>query len=409
MSTSSADIRNQPTRPMSARSASKRDQSTRPTSTPSASKRNRSTRPTSNSTSTNRRSSAYDNNFEQHLIDHGIYLNSRKSRPRDSQELRRRLPHPRPSLSPSRFSENAFEDFQRKHEDLIDEVEVMRDVLPIVYGNTDIPNKQNLLFTKLDPIANDTTVDAKPDFYDGARLEDVDEHVRVDLAPFIVPTGHRLAPVAPNFFLEAKGPKGGADVAKRQACYDGALGARAMHELQSYRQDGPVYDGNAYTITSTYHAGTGTLQMYTTHLTRSTDDTPEYHMSQVNTWGMTGNTGSFRQGATAFRNARDWAREQRDGFILAANERARSTNAGSSFEVSHHDGLPDITRLQRVDGSECSATHEGVEDTNLHKDGATSGSSDCNRRSETTEPYQTEESETSLDEGKSGRMRRSGK
>ena len=60
--------------------------------------------------------------------------------------------------------------------------------------------------------------------------------------------------VLPNYFLEAKAPKGGADVVKQQACYDGALGARAMHQLQSYREDQPVFDGDAYTLVSTYDA-----------------------------------------------------------------------------------------------------------------------------------------------------------
>jgi hypothetical protein len=46
-------------------------------------------------------------------------------------------------------------------------------------------------------------------------------------------TQHDL-PIAPNFFLAAKGPDGSAAVAKRQACYDGALGERGMHSLQSY-------------------------------------------------------------------------------------------------------------------------------------------------------------------------------
>lgn len=58
----------------------------------------------------------------------------------------------------------------------------------------------------------------------------------------------------------------------------------------------------------------GTLKLYTSHLTRpaSPNGRPKYYMIQVNTWGMTGNLDTFRQGATAYRNARDWAKEQRD-------------------------------------------------------------------------------------------------
>lgn len=47
-------------------------------------------------------------------------------------------------------------------------------------------------------------------------------------------------------------------------------------------------------------------------------------MTQINTWGMTGNAETFRQGATAFRNARDWTKEQRDEAIRYANDRVNN-------------------------------------------------------------------------------------
>lgn len=300
--------------------------------------------PTSASSKT-KRSSAYDKDFEQHLTDHHIYIRNRKSKPGGLEGLQQRLSQPRPSLSPSRFSDNAFESFQQKNEDVIDEGDVMRDVVPIMCGDADIPSRQNLLFTRLDPIANDTIVDAKPDFYDGARLEDVDKRVREDIGYYIIPTGHTMAPVAPNFFLEAKRPSGGADVAKRQACYNGALGARGMHKLQSYGQDEPVYDGNAYTITTTYHAGT--LRMYTTHPTQAEDGTTEYHMSTVGGWDTLGDPDTCRRGFTAFRNGRDYTQEQRDAFILATNKRARSMNVTLSlFKSSNHNYVSDPINVE---------------------------------------------------------------
>lgn len=400
----------------------------------SGSRRTQSTRPTSKTGSgtSGKRSSAYDDNFEQHLIDYNIYPeeydypNDRQTpEPNDLEGFHRRLQLPRPSLSPSRFPDSSFRSFKRKNGRVIDEGEVMRDVVPIICGNANVPNKQNLLFTKLNPIANNTIVDAKPDFYDGARLEDIDKQVRRDLGPFIIPTGHRTAPVAPNFFLEAKAPKGGSDVSKRQACYNGALGARAMHKLQSYKQDEPVYDGNPYTITSTYHAGTGTLQMYTTHLTQSTDGTPEYHTTQVRSLALTDTPDGFRQGATVFRDARDWAKEQRDAIILAANERIESADAApppfESFE--HIDGLDptgvqDVSHLTQAEdtvygpryykppqdghgGFKNDVELQGAANRGtgyLHTDPSTSGSSDYNGSSDTTVPQLVEESQTSIDE-----------
>lgn len=130
-----------------------------------------------------KRSSAYDRNFEQDLADHGIYMNSRKSKASNIAEISRRLAEPRRSLSPSLFSEQDFERFQQKSEEVIDENEVMRDVLPMLYGPADILHKENLLFTRLESITDNKTVVAKPDSYDGAALDSIDMQVQVDLGP----------------------------------------------------------------------------------------------------------------------------------------------------------------------------------------------------------------------------------
>ena len=71
------------------------------------------------------------------------------------------------------------------------------------------------------------------------------EQVQKDLGRFIIPLRHRKRPVAPNFYLEAKGPNCGTEIIIRQACHDSAIGARAMHKLQLYGQDNPVYDGSS--------------------------------------------------------------------------------------------------------------------------------------------------------------------
>lgn len=130
--------------------------------------------------------------------------------------------------------------------------------------------------------------------------------------------------MVPNFFLEVKDTNGGARVAKRQAGYDGAIGARAMHALQNYSVEEPAFDGNAYTYSSTYHAGTGTLQLYAHHPTPPTapGGRPEYHMTPLRGYALTSDIDTFRRGATAFRNARDLAQTHRDSLIQAANAKA---------------------------------------------------------------------------------------
>ena len=128
-----------------------------------------------------------------------------------------------------------------------------------------------------------------------------------------------------------------------------------MQRLQSYGQPEPVYDNNAYTITSTFDGRL--LSMYTTHPTVPTNPggQPEYHMNQLNSWGMTGNVETFRQGATAYRNARDWAKERRDEFIEAANERVATLPQETSFESSGYSEPSTSTRMATVLESDTSA------------------------------------------------------
>ncbi|KID88660.1 hypothetical protein MAJ_11036, partial [Metarhizium majus ARSEF 297] len=299
--------------------------------------RSRQTHSTTATSATSRSgSSRYGKEFDQHLRDHGVYMNNRKSKPLNTEEARISLEQSRASLSPSQFTEEQFETFQRKNEDVVFESDVMADVIPIISGSCRIPNKQNVLFTELEPLTTSNAVRPKPNHFDGADLADLSVEVRNDdeVRQRVIPTKHASVPVAANFFIEAKGPDGNASVAQRQACYDGAYGARAMHTLQNYGTSNESYDGKAYTYSSTYHPATGTLQLYAHHVTAPTETggRPEYHMTQLDTWGMTGNIQTFRRGATAFRNARDLARSHRDQFIHAANWRHASQDAQQNDE-----------------------------------------------------------------------------
>lgn len=286
---------------------------------------------TASVSSKSKRSSAYDKDFEQNLVDNGIYPKGYEypdddsiPEPRNLDDIVQALSAPRASLSPSRFPCSAFKTFTLANDRVISKGKVISDILPTIRGTTEIPSEGNLPFTNLDSMTDGTTVDAVPDLYDGSYPKTVHQIVRQDLSKMITPTSHGRAPLAPNFFVEAKALRGGADVVKRQACLDGAIGARAMHSLQNYGEGEPVFDGDAHTFSSTYHAGTATLQLYAHHVTGPAADgePPEYHMTQIDSWGMTGNIDTFRRGAAAFRNARDVAQRQREIFIRAANTRA---------------------------------------------------------------------------------------
>ncbi|EDN02333.1 predicted protein [Histoplasma mississippiense (nom. inval.)] len=308
--------------PMNSNKSRSRNRKRRAESPPSS--QTGDTKGTTKATST----TAYSRNFQQNLIDHGVYPpeyrypdRRKPSKPSNWTEINERLAQPRASLSPSKFSEDRFEDFREADAYASKEKPVTKSVVPILDGDVGDPKcvGGDYLFGNLAPLTDGTLAQAKPDHFYGARPEQLDRQIRNELSDHIVPSTQDDLPMVPNFFLEAKGPDGSLAVATRQACYDGALGARGMHALQSYGSRS-TYDNSAYTLTSIYHGGT--LKLYTTHLTEPEGPShrPEYIMTQLNTWGMTGNLETFRQGACAYRNARDWAKEKRDEFIRTANE-----------------------------------------------------------------------------------------
>jgi hypothetical protein len=158
-----------------------------------------------------------------------------------------------------------------------------------------------------------------------------DKRIKDDLGHFIMPSAaNPQFHVVPNFFMEVKAPNKDADVAKRQTY--GALEARAIHSLQTYKED-PFYDNKTYTITSIYDAGTGTFELYATHPTQPTNPSisPEYHMSHIDSFVLTSDPDTYRQGITAFRNTRNWAKEQRDRSIEKTNTKARELNRDNNF------------------------------------------------------------------------------
>ena len=287
-------------------------------------------------TKTTKSSGPYDPNFQQKLIDNGVYPHSYEypdgrvpGKPSNWREINQRLRQDRSSLSPTVFPEEKFEEFVRADAHVSKENKATKRVIPIIEGKVgdDKCDEGDVLFTNLDSLTNDTLTSAKPDLYYGARPELLNRHVREELSGYIIPSKQDHLPLVPNFFLAAKGPDGTWAVAGRQACYNGALGARGMHSLQQYGQEKKVYDNNAYTITSIYNGGS--LTMYTSHPSEpaSPGGCPEYYMTQLRSFAMNDTLDTFRQGAAAFRNARDWAREQRDKAITRANEKVNNKSA----------------------------------------------------------------------------------
>ena len=311
----------------------------------------------SSNTSYTSKSSAYDRDFEQKCVDHGIYMPGRIRRPDNWEDLQNALASSRLSLSPSRFSDGAFDRFCEAEEEAQDEEDVTANSLPTILGEKrrDHPSARKVPYGNMADMAPDVFKRAEPDLYWGARPEQIDRRVRQDLNHQIVPSTKDTYPVAPNFFLEVKGPDGSAAKKTMQACYAGAIGARGMHALQGYGQAEPTYDNKAYTFSSTYHDGT--LKMYAHHPTQPSrlGESPQYHMTPLRGFLLTDSPQTFRQGVGAFRNARDLAKEQREIFMEQANAVARAQSVNTmSFDASNsHDT---VTSMQeRLIDSDTSA------------------------------------------------------
>ena len=297
-------------------------------SSQSSSRKRAKTGRESGTSSSTRKTSAYDPAFAQHLIDHGIHPEGRDDdegfkEPANIEAIHDRLARSRSSLSPSRFTRKDFLEFKQKNRNALTEDTVMSQVFPIVAGNVDTYSQENLFFRNLKPLTDDSITKARPDFYDGVHPEQLNKKIRERLSEYIEPSTKKNAPLLPNFFTEGKGPDGSASVGELQAMYDGALGARGFHELRSYIGQEALFDNNAYTITSTYHGGSGALKLYATHPTRSIDPKRDYefYLTQLRGWDMTDSVDTFRQGARALRNARELAKEKREELIAAANSK----------------------------------------------------------------------------------------
>ncbi|RKL09692.1 hypothetical protein BFJ70_g16629 [Fusarium oxysporum] len=185
----------------------------------------------------------------------------------------------------------------------------------------------DISFTNIDHLTDVSLICAKPDLYYGARPEQLHKEVRRVLDNYIVPSTQDDLPILPNNFVEVQGPDGSLSVATRQALYDVTLGTRDFQSLLSYGATELHYDNKASALAWTYHGGT--LKAYASHvLEPSTPEAPPgYAMTQTKGWSLTSDLETFRQGATAYRNGRDWAKNQRDEAIAEANGKVADIEA----------------------------------------------------------------------------------
>ena len=98
--------------------------------------------------------------------------------------------------------------------------------------------------------------------------------------------------------------------------------------------------------------------MFATHPGPPANDAgePQYYMTQLGAYAITHSMESFRSGAGAYRNAREWTQQQRDGFIANANGVARRQSTETrSFNTSGNNSKVSSAVVEEPSSSETSA------------------------------------------------------
>ncbi|KAF4467340.1 glyoxylate reductase [Fusarium albosuccineum] len=265
----------------------------------------------------------YNRDFDLHLTKHLVHPVNSSQKP-DLEEVIAAIAIQRRSLSPSQFSNGAFKAFKASNTQAKDEANVLANVIPAILGPSPANRfcARNTVFRNLEPLTDSTIVAPKPNIYYSARPEQLARPARNELASHIIPSTMLDKPMAPNFFIEVKGPDGKPAVAIRQARYDGAVRSRAMHSLQNYGIGEPQYDNKPYTFSSAYQDGI--LKLYAHYVTAPTTNggRPEYHMTKICGFDMTNTRETCVEGMAALRNTIDLAEKYRGNFIRDANARA---------------------------------------------------------------------------------------
>ncbi|PTB40416.1 hypothetical protein M441DRAFT_28232 [Trichoderma asperellum CBS 433.97] len=269
----------------------------------------------------------YDRAFQQHLIDYGIFPHAYEfpdgqllPKLENKGDILRSLVQSRASLA--HFSNHDFRKFELAEAQAIRERDITTSVIPIIEG--DIGDRKCLAgkipFTNLEHLTDGTLVPANPDIFYGARPEQLHPQIRKELNSRVVPSTQSELPIAPNFFVEVKGKDGSATVTQQQLFYDMALGERGQQALRSRNPFYASYDNKSHTLGYLYLDGQ--LKIYATHAIQPSSPAgqPGFVVTQLGAFALTNDVDTFRRGAAAYRNGRDWAKKQRNDAIEQANE-----------------------------------------------------------------------------------------
>lgn len=263
-----------------------------------------------------------DDAFDLHLSDNRIFINNVDVQPDNKADIISKLAAKRPEPEESDLTTEKFERFQQSNNAALQDDTIMSTVLPILIGTAGTNTANNLLFGNLEHLTDGGLTKPVASCCDGLLLSHIDPQIRKAFSRYIIPSIKTPAICLPNFLMEGASSKNW-QIAKRQGGHCGLLAARGVYRLRSYVNLDTALDGNAYTVVAIYTT-LGILQLFTIHLARPRSDEIAYYMTLLRSFPLTDDLETFRTGVRALRNARDWAKEQRQTLADAANAQSRA-------------------------------------------------------------------------------------
>lgn len=266
---------------------------------------------------------AYDGAWEQHLIDFHFYPphNHLTQTPANLDNIKARLSRRRPSLDQPRFSDDDYSEFKKNNADVKSKIAAQTLVFSTLVGKLDIPHEQGMTFSNLEPLTDDTIPMPRPEFYDGLHPSRIECGLREELAGLIMPSKNPSAAILPTFLMTVAGKEVAHTKLMRAAWYYGVLAARGVYQLRCRIPLQTLNDKRAYVITADYNPGSLLLNLYVTHMVLTSNPAApvQYHTNTCGSWLLGNDAEAFRTAVSALRNAREWAREQREDLIRVTN------------------------------------------------------------------------------------------
>lgn len=236
-------------------------------------------------------------------------------------EIKVKLGRRRPSLDQSQFSDDDYSEFLRNKREAKSKSSALALVFSTLIGRLDIPHGQNISFRNLRHLTEEKFPLPRPDFYDGTQPSTLVCQVPQGLAKFLMPSTNPSAPVLPTFLMIVGAPTTTTQVLKQKAWYGSDFAARAMHQVRSHIPLQPLNDKKAYVISASFEPREALLTLYITHTVLSNNFALpfEYHTVVCSSWNLGNDAETFRTAVSALRNAREWARDQRDDMTRYLN------------------------------------------------------------------------------------------